>query len=96
MNSRNEKHGSKSELKLKRRKKQLASFRLNGIPLPDQNAVHFASVGSFPYRTSHSTIDHAAHATHQEAQITKMAGEAPPIRSIDLTNNGPVVVPSAR
>lgn len=83
-------------MKPKRRKKQVAAFRLNGIPLPDQNAVHFASVGSFPYKSAYPAIDHAAHSLHQGALITKIAGEALPIRSIDLKNNGPVVVPSAR
>ena len=31
----NEQRGAKSELKVRRRRKQLAAFRLNGIALPD-------------------------------------------------------------
>lgn len=97
MKSRNEQRGSKSEVKLRQRKKQVAAFRLNGIPLPDQNAVHFASVGSFPYKTAYSyPIDHTAHLADREAQVTTTAGEAPPTRSINLKSNEPVVVPSAR
>ena len=84
-------------MKLRQRKKQFAAFRLNGIPLPDQNSVHFASVGSFPYKTAYPyPIDHTAHLADQGAKVTTTAGEAPPIRSINLKGNEPVVVPSAR
>ena len=77
-------------MKLKPNKKEPPSFKLNGIPLPDQAAVHFASVGSFPYKTAYPSDS-----ITKEKEATKKLSEVSPVRTISLHNPSPVVIPTA-